>query len=129
MQHSACPAEEKTALWGCPNTLNEDQPAWLSTTPQYHRLPCVLLLCLTQTEPRPPISNPDSWPHIQQNGLAMALGHHLYPTLVFRHLSLDLISDACIWRNLMQKTELLLPHGRKPCCWEGCETLRERKPA
>ena len=52
-QRSALPAHQKknVALWGCPETPNEGQPARHLTAPQFYRLPWALMLCLTQPEP------------------------------------------------------------------------------
>ena len=42
----------------------------------------------------------------------MALGHHPFPTWVFRHQNLDLISNPCAGVYLMHKSDLVLPHDR-----------------
>ena len=109
------------AQWGCPETPNEDQPACHSTAPQLYRLLWALMLCLPQPEPRPPDRQPDSWPHTQHLGPTMALGRPLFPTLVFRLQNIDLFSNHCTGANLMQKSELLPPHGKKPYCWHGVQ--------
>ena len=61
-----CLSEGKSAIWGCTETSNEDQPALPSWGPKFHRPPCALMFCLEQPEPRTPVRHPDNWPHIQQ---------------------------------------------------------------
>ena len=120
-QRSTLPAHQKKnfALCGCPETQNEYRPARHSTTHLLPSLPWAIMLCLTQPEPRPPDRYPDSWPHTQHFRPAMVLGRHLFPTWIFGHQNLDRISNPCTGGNLMPKSELLHPHGKKPCCWHG----------
>ena len=56
LQCSTLPALQKKniALWGYPETPNEDQPARHSAVPQIYRLIWALMPFLTQPEPRPP---------------------------------------------------------------------------
>ena len=75
-----------------PENPDEDQPARASTVPELDRLLWALMLCLTQPDARCPDRQGDSWPHTQHFGHAMVLCRHLFLTLVFRYLNLDIIS-------------------------------------
>lgn len=96
-QRCPLPAHQKknVALWVCPETPSEDQPARPSTAPQLDRLTRAIMLCLTRPEARRPDSQADGKPQTQPSGHAMALGRHLYPTWVFRHRNLDIICNPC----------------------------------
>ena len=60
------PHRKKRARWVCQEIAQEDPTAGPSKSPRYHGAPRELLLCLTQPEPRSPVSHPDSGPHILQ---------------------------------------------------------------
>ena len=64
---------------------------------------------------------PDSWPHSQQLGPTLALGHHLFPTWLVRLPNLDLISNYCTGLDLMPNIELLFAPGRIGCCWHAAQ--------
>ena len=105
--------ERRRALWVCQETAQEDPTAGPSKGPRYHSPSRELLLCQTQPEPRPPVSHPESGPHILQVGTALTRGRHLEPTCVFRYLSPERSSNSCLWWMQMQKRVPLLPHATK----------------
>ena len=117
VQHSACPLEKKYCLMSCPGTLYEDKPTWHSTVPKLYSLTWALMHCLTRREPGHPDQHTDRRPHTEHIRTAMAFGHHLTHTSVFRLQNLDLNSNHCPGVSVMQKSEILLTHGKKTCVW------------
>ena len=58
------------------------------------------------------VITPRQLTHTEHIRPTMALGHHLFPTSVFRLQNLDLISNHCPGLTVMQKSELFLTHGK-----------------
>ena len=117
MQHMACFLEKKYCLKSCQGTLYEDKPTRYSALPELYSLTWALMHCRTQPEPGLPDQHPESLPHTEHIKPAMALGHHPFPTSVFRLQIRDLISNHCPGVSVTQKSELLLTHGKKLCGW------------
>ena len=91
--------EIRFALRVCPESPKE-RPSVALRAPRYHRLPCDLILSLTQPKPRTPFSQPDNGTPVLQVGTALAPGRHCQPTWVGSYLTQEGSASPCLCGKL-----------------------------